>query len=55
MLSNGNALHLKAVTQEDAGMYVCKAIMPRIGVAEKALAVNGERSWNQVMHSNLLQ
>ncbi|XP_066494879.1 kin of IRRE-like protein 1, partial [Tiliqua scincoides] len=39
--SNGNALHLKAVTQEDAGMYVCKAIVPRIGVAEKAVAVNG--------------
>ncbi|XP_066494316.1 kin of IRRE-like protein 1, partial [Tiliqua scincoides] len=41
VLSNGNALHLKAVTQEDAGMYVCKTIVPRIGVAEKALAVNG--------------
>ncbi|XP_066494871.1 kin of IRRE-like protein 1, partial [Tiliqua scincoides] len=39
--SNGNALHLKAVTQEDAVMYVCKTIVPRIGVAEKALAVNG--------------
>ncbi|XP_060639889.2 kin of IRRE-like protein 2 isoform X4 [Anolis sagrei] len=43
VLSNGNTLHLKAVTQEDAGIYVCKAIVPRIGVAEKevALAVNG--------------
>ncbi|KAM3830327.1 kin of IRRE-like protein 2 [Vipera latastei] len=43
VLSNGNTLHLKAVTQEDAGMYVCKAIVPRIGVAEKevTLAVNG--------------
>ncbi|XP_067318467.1 kin of IRRE-like protein 1 [Anolis sagrei] len=43
VLSNGNTLHLKAVTQEDAGIYVCKAIVPSIGVAEKevALAVNG--------------
>ncbi|XP_028598497.1 kin of IRRE-like protein 2 isoform X1 [Podarcis muralis] len=43
VLSNGNTLHLKAVTQEDAGIYVCKAIVPRIGVAEKevTLAVNG--------------
>lgn len=46
VLSNGNTLHLKAVTQEDAGVYVCKAIVPRIGVAEKevTLAVNGEGS-----------
>ncbi|XP_062818352.1 kin of IRRE-like protein 2 isoform X6 [Anolis carolinensis] len=43
VLSNSNTLHLKGVTQEDAGIYVCKAIVPRIGVAEKevALAVNG--------------
>uniref|UniRef100_A0A8C6XZ08 Ig-like domain-containing protein n=1 Tax=Naja naja TaxID=35670 RepID=A0A8C6XZ08_NAJNA len=43
VLSNSNTLHLKAVTQEDAGVYVCKAIVPRIGVAEKevTLAVNG--------------
>uniref|UniRef100_A0A674J3Z0 Kirre like nephrin family adhesion molecule 2 n=1 Tax=Terrapene triunguis TaxID=2587831 RepID=A0A674J3Z0_9SAUR len=43
VLSNGNTLHLKAVTQEDAGTYVCKAIVPRIGVADKevTLAVNG--------------
>ncbi|XP_069460982.1 kin of IRRE-like protein 2 [Ambystoma mexicanum] len=43
VLSNGNTLQLKAVTQEDAGAYVCKAIVPRIGVAEKEvpLAVNG--------------
>uniref|UniRef100_A0A8D2JL25 Ig-like domain-containing protein n=1 Tax=Varanus komodoensis TaxID=61221 RepID=A0A8D2JL25_VARKO len=45
VLSNGNTLHLKAVAQEDAGVYVCKAIVPRIGVAEKevTLAVNGEQ------------
>ncbi|XP_013929275.1 PREDICTED: kin of IRRE-like protein 1 [Thamnophis sirtalis] len=45
VLSNGNTLHLKAVTQEDAGVYMCKAIVPRIGVAEKevTLAVNAKR------------
>lgn len=44
MLSNGNTLQLKAVTQEDAGTYTCKAIVPRIGVAERdvTLTVNGE-------------
>uniref|UniRef100_A0A8C0H9Y9 Kirre like nephrin family adhesion molecule 2 n=1 Tax=Chelonoidis abingdonii TaxID=106734 RepID=A0A8C0H9Y9_CHEAB len=43
VLSNGNTLHLKTVTQEDAGTYVCKAIVPRIGAADKevTLAVNG--------------
>lgn len=45
MLSNGNTLQLKAVTQEDAGTYTCKAIVPRIGVAERdvTLTVNGEQ------------
>lgn len=44
MLSNGNTLQLKAVTQEDAGTYTCKAIVPRIGVSERdvTLTVNGE-------------
>ncbi|KAK1894918.1 Kin of IRRE-like protein 1 [Dissostichus eleginoides] len=43
VLSNGNTLQLKAVTQEDAGTYICKAIVPRIGVGERdvTLTVNG--------------
>ncbi|KAK6326580.1 hypothetical protein J4Q44_G00022250 [Coregonus suidteri] len=43
VLSNGNTLQLKTVTQEDAGTYTCKAIVPRIGVAERdvTLTVNG--------------
>uniref|UniRef100_A0A4W4GLA2 Ig-like domain-containing protein n=1 Tax=Electrophorus electricus TaxID=8005 RepID=A0A4W4GLA2_ELEEL len=43
VLSNSNTLQLKAVTQEDAGTYTCKAIVPRIGVAERdvVLTVNG--------------
>ncbi|XP_062395655.1 kirre like nephrin family adhesion molecule 3, like isoform X1 [Sardina pilchardus] len=43
VLSNSNTLHLKSVTQEDAGTYTCKAIVPRIGVAETdvTLTVNG--------------
>uniref|UniRef100_A0A671TSU8 Kirre like nephrin family adhesion molecule 3, like n=1 Tax=Sparus aurata TaxID=8175 RepID=A0A671TSU8_SPAAU len=43
VLSNGNTLQLKAVTQEDAGTYTCKAIVPRIGVAERdvTLTING--------------
>nr|XP_028567045.1 kin of IRRE-like protein 1 [Podarcis muralis] len=43
VLSNSNQLYLKSVTQADAGLYVCKAIVPRIGVGERevALIVNG--------------
>ncbi|XP_072316579.1 kirre like nephrin family adhesion molecule 3, like isoform X1 [Eucyclogobius newberryi] len=43
VLGNSNTLQLKAVTQEDAGVYTCKAIVPRIGVAERdvTLTVNG--------------
>ncbi|XP_053133781.1 kin of IRRE-like protein 1 isoform X3 [Hemicordylus capensis] len=43
VLSNSNQLYLKSVTQADAGQYVCKAIVPRIGVGERevALFVNG--------------
>ncbi|XP_019410850.1 PREDICTED: kin of IRRE-like protein 1 [Crocodylus porosus] len=43
VLSNSNQLYLKAVTQDEAGQYVCKAIVPRIGVGERevTLYVNG--------------
>ncbi|XP_051966485.1 kin of IRRE-like protein 1 isoform X2 [Xyrauchen texanus] len=43
VLSNSNTFQLKAVTQEDSGTYTCKAIVPRIGVAERdvTLTVNG--------------
>lgn len=45
VLSNSNQLYLKSVTQADAGQYVCKAIVPRIGVGETevALTVNGQK------------
>ncbi|XP_061531064.1 kirre like nephrin family adhesion molecule 3, like isoform X2 [Phycodurus eques] len=43
VLSNSNTLQLKSVTQAEAGTYTCKAIVPRIGVAERdaTLTVNG--------------
>ncbi|XP_051971823.1 kin of IRRE-like protein 3 [Xyrauchen texanus] len=43
VLSNENTLTLKAVRQEDAGKYVCRAVVPRVGVGEKevTLTVNG--------------
>uniref|UniRef100_A0A3Q3IVW2 Ig-like domain-containing protein n=1 Tax=Monopterus albus TaxID=43700 RepID=A0A3Q3IVW2_MONAL len=43
VLSNSNQLYLKSVSQVDAGQYVCKAIVPRIGVGETevTLTVNG--------------
>ena len=56
MLSNGNTLQLKAVTQEDAGTYTCKAIVPRIGVAERdvTLTVNGETRVRVRRHDHYL-
>ncbi|XP_023260583.1 kin of IRRE-like protein 3 [Seriola lalandi dorsalis] len=43
VLSNKNTLTLKGVRQEDAGKYVCRAVVPRVGVGEKevSLTVNG--------------
>ncbi|KAM9299525.1 kin of IRRE-like protein 2 [Gastrophryne carolinensis] len=39
VLSNGNTLSLNKVTREDAGTYVCKAIVPRIGTMEKEITL----------------
>ncbi|XP_063060509.1 kin of IRRE-like protein 3 isoform X2 [Engraulis encrasicolus] len=43
VLSNENILTLKAVRQEDAGKYVCRAVVPRVAAGEKevSLTVNG--------------
>ncbi|XP_066565881.1 kin of IRRE-like protein 3 isoform X1 [Amia ocellicauda] len=43
VLSNENILTLKTVRQEDAGKYVCRAVVPRVGAGEKevSLTVNG--------------
>ncbi|KAF3847964.1 hypothetical protein F7725_020992 [Dissostichus mawsoni] len=43
VLSNENLLTLKSVRQEDAGKYVCRAVVPRVGNGEKdvSLTVNG--------------
>lgn len=51
MLSNSNQLYLKSVTQADAGQYICKAIVPRIGVGERevTLYVNGEQAAQSLM------
>lgn len=49
VLSNSNQLFLKSVSQADAGQYVCKAIVPRIGVGETevTLTVNGQQTSTQ--------
>nr|XP_014340394.1 PREDICTED: kin of IRRE-like protein 3 [Latimeria chalumnae] len=43
VLSNENSYVLKAVRQEDAGKYVCRAVVPRVGAEEReiSLTVNG--------------
>ncbi|GAA6099936.1 kin of IRRE-like protein 3 isoform X1 [Tachysurus ichikawai] len=39
VLSNENILTLKSVRQEDAGKYVCRAVVPRVGAGEKEVAL----------------
>ncbi|XP_048826843.1 kin of IRRE-like protein 1 isoform X1 [Brienomyrus brachyistius] len=43
VLGNSNQLFLRSVSQDDAGQYICKAIVPQIGVGEReiTLTVNG--------------
>ncbi|XP_060036131.1 kin of IRRE-like protein 3 isoform X3 [Erinaceus europaeus] len=43
VLSNKKTLTLKTVRQEDAGKYVCRAVVPRVGAGERevTLTVNG--------------
>nr|XP_012627759.1 kin of IRRE-like protein 3 isoform X3 [Microcebus murinus] len=43
VLSNEKTLTLKSVRQEDAGKYVCRAVVPRVGAGEREviLTVNG--------------
>ncbi|XP_046718027.1 kin of IRRE-like protein 3 isoform X3 [Silurus meridionalis] len=43
VLSNENTFTLRAVKPEDAGKYICRAVVPRVGVGEKVvtLTVNG--------------
>ncbi|CAB1352964.1 unnamed protein product [Coregonus sp. 'balchen'] len=45
VLSNENILTLKAVRQDDAGKYVCRAVVPRVGAGEKETqqALYGEK------------
>uniref|UniRef100_A0A8C9GC60 Kirre like nephrin family adhesion molecule 3 n=1 Tax=Piliocolobus tephrosceles TaxID=591936 RepID=A0A8C9GC60_9PRIM len=43
VLSNEKTLTLKSVRQEDAGKYMCRAVVPRVGAGERevTLTVNG--------------
>lgn len=54
VLSNENLLTLKSVRQEDAGKYVCRAVVPRVGAGEKevSLTVNGKLQYLHVLHKN---
>nr|KAF6403568.1 kirre like nephrin family adhesion molecule 3 [Molossus molossus] len=55
VLSNEKTLTLKAVRQEDAGKYVCRAVVPRVGAGERevTLTVNERRVsyWRPVARS----
>uniref|UniRef100_A0ACB8EXZ0 Kin of IRRE-like protein 3 n=1 Tax=Sphaerodactylus townsendi TaxID=933632 RepID=A0ACB8EXZ0_9SAUR len=39
VLSNENTLTLKNVRQEDAGKYVCRAVVPRVGAGEREVSL----------------
>lgn len=54
VLSNENLLTLKSVRQEDAGKYVCRAVVPRVGAGEKevSLTVNGKLYHRHVFRTN---
>lgn len=56
MLSNENILTLKSVRQEDAGKYVCRAVVPRVGASEKevSLTVNGKFDSKRCMANETL-
>lgn len=57
VLSNNNQLYLKSVSQADAGQYVCKAIVPRIGVGETevTLTVNGQLLLSDSAINNIIK
>lgn len=57
VLSNENLLTLKSVRQEDAGKYVCRAVVPRVGAGEKevSLTVNGKLYYWYVFHTDRLR
>ncbi|XP_023680415.1 kin of IRRE-like protein 3 isoform X3 [Paramormyrops kingsleyae] len=57
VLSNGNMLTLRAVRQEDAGKYVCRAVVPRVGMGEKevSLTVNGPPTISSTQTQQALQ
>lgn len=54
MLSNKNTLTMKAVKQEDAGKYVCRAVVPRVNAGEKevTLTVNGKYNGRHALNVN---
>ncbi|NXO73240.1 KIRR1 protein, partial [Phainopepla nitens] len=55
VLSNSNQLYLKSVTQADAGQYVCKAIVPRIGVGEREVTLFAWAWQEKVLEAGTLE
>ena len=45
---------MKAVKQEDAGKYVCRAVVPRVNAGEKevTLTVNGKYNGRHALNVN---